>query len=519
MASVVEAPAYVDEVDRARDSNPSDRFPTALVAIAAGVSIALRARFLVTPLTSDEGGYLAVARAWASGKTLYGQAWVDRPQGLLVLFRVWDALTGGSPAAIRAMAILFGVVAVFAVAYVAFAIAGPRAAAAAGLMVAVASSNARIEGFIANGELLAGTLGAAGVAASCVYLFRARRLRWLFVGGVLFACAVSLKQSGFDGFLAVLVCIVAGGFTRERTWRQVGREAGVCLAGFASVLGLLVVHGVIVGFRAWWYAVAGYRLSGPNASDANWHRFGVTVRLARPALLPLLIVGIVGVVLWLARDRQLRRATFLIPAWLVFASAAVVAGGLFHRHYWVTLTFPLAAAGGVAVAKMKAPLAIALTCLAVVPSLVGTAKVIALDRTDVAITAHDDPRLRVDEAISRWYTSNRTADSTFYVMCASAAVYAEADVIPPYPYLWLDGVQHGRGAQQQLESFLAGPSAPTFVALYQSVFTCNPSGVVNSLLRQRYDNIANVDGAVIFRLREPSSSTSVFGSNEPATRA
>src|SRR4029079_153928 len=96
-----------DDVESARETAPADRFPTALVAIAAVVSIALRARFLTTPLTSDEGGYLAVARAWASGKTLYGQAWVDRPQGLLVLFRVWDALTGGSPVAIRAMAIVF----------------------------------------------------------------------------------------------------------------------------------------------------------------------------------------------------------------------------------------------------------------------------------------------------------------------------------------------------------------------------------------------------------------------------
>ncbi|HZX55359.1 MAG TPA: hypothetical protein VFE86_11805, partial [Ilumatobacteraceae bacterium] len=299
MASVLEAAAVVDDVDSRRETPSSNRFPTGLVVIAAVVSIALRARFLVTPLTSDEGGYLAVARAWASGKTLYGQAWVDRPQGLLVLFRVWDALTGGSPAAIRAMAILFGAAAVFAVAYVAFAIAGPRAAAAGGLIVAVASSNARIEGFIANGELLAGTLSAAGVAASCAYLLRHGRLRWLFIGGALCGCAVSLKQSGFDGFLAVMVCIGAGALTRERNWRQVAREAGVCVAGFASVLGLLLLHGIVVGFRAWWYAVAGYRLSGPNASDANWHRFGVTIRLARPALLPLLVVATVGVVVWL----------------------------------------------------------------------------------------------------------------------------------------------------------------------------------------------------------------------------
>ncbi|HEY0519467.1 MAG TPA: hypothetical protein VGC84_08230, partial [Ilumatobacteraceae bacterium] len=89
-----------------------DRYPTRLVVIAAIVSIALRARFITTPLTSDEGGYLAVARAWSSGRSLYTQAWVDRPQGLLVLFRVWDDLTGGSSESIRLMAILFDCIAV-----------------------------------------------------------------------------------------------------------------------------------------------------------------------------------------------------------------------------------------------------------------------------------------------------------------------------------------------------------------------------------------------------------------------
>jgi len=519
MTSVLEAPEFVDEAVSPRTEQRTQRFPVGMVVVAAGVSILLRARFLVTPLTSDEGGYMAVARAWASGKHLYTEAWVDRPQGLLVLYQVWDAVTGGSPTAIRAMAIVFGALGVVALSYVAFVIAGRRAAAATGVLFAVASSNPRIEGFIANGELLAGTLGAIGVAASCAYLFRGRAIAWLYAGGVLAGCAVSLKQSGFDGFAALLLCIVAGGLTRERTWRQVGREAAIYVGGLASVLSLLVAHGLMVGIGSWWYAVAGYRLAGPNASGADWHKFGVTARLARPALLPLLVLAAVGFVAWLVRDRHIRRATLLIPAWIVFAALAVLAGGLFHRHYWVTLTFPLALAGGVAIGKFKAWLAIPIVCLAVIPSLVGTTHIIALDRDDVVLKAHDDPRLRVDEAVARWYDDNRTSDSTLYVLCASAAVYTEANVIPPYPYLWQDGVQHGRGAQQQLEAFFAGANPPTVVAQYQRPLTCNPSGVVNSLLRQRYTQVANVRGAVIWTLRQPVPEVAAFGSNVPMRRA
>src|SRR5258706_13971351 len=107
----------------------SDRFPIRAVVAALAVSVALRARFINTPLSSDEGGYMAVARAWASGKQLYRDAWVDRPQGLVVLFRIWDGLTGGSRTAIRVMAMVFARVALLAGGYPAYAIAGPPASA------------------------------------------------------------------------------------------------------------------------------------------------------------------------------------------------------------------------------------------------------------------------------------------------------------------------------------------------------------------------------------------------------
>ena len=31
----------------------------------------------------------------------------------------------------------------------------------------------------------------------------------------------------------------------------------------------LLLHGILVGFSAWWYALVGYRVSGLNATDAD----------------------------------------------------------------------------------------------------------------------------------------------------------------------------------------------------------------------------------------------------------
>ena len=493
-----------------------ERFPMRLVVLAMGGSAALRARFITTPLSADEGGYLAVARAWASGKALYTEAWVDRPQGLLILFRFWDRITGGSAEAIRVMAILFGCLAVAAVAYTVFAIAGQQAAGIASILVAVASSNARIEGFIANGELLAGAVAAAGVAAACAYLFRGRGRSWLFISGLLAGCAFSIKQSGFDGFLAVTVCVVAGGLTGERTWREALRECALCIAGLVTVLAALLIHGIVSGFSSWWYAVAGYRIGGLNASNGEWRRFGVTGLIAAPTIVPLLVAAIVGLVVWLPRDRRITRSKVLVPAWVCFASLAFITGGLFHRHYWVTLTLPLAAAASVGIAgcrrsRINSRMLIAVTCLVALPSLISTSGVIVVDRSEAALVAHDDPRLVVNEQVGKWYREHRTPDSTLYALCASAALYAYADAIPPYPYLWLDGVQHGKGAQEQLVDLFSGDHPPTFVVEFQRASLCNPTGRVAALLYQRYESAANVAGARILVLRDRAASESLSG--------
>ena len=384
------------------------------------------------------------------------------------------------------------------------------------MLVAVASANARIEGFIANGELLAGAVAAAGVAAACAYMFRDRGRSWLFVGGLLAGCAMSFKQSGFDGFLAVFVCLVAGGFTRERSWREVLRECATLVSGLALVLAALVLHGVTLGFSSWWYAIAGYRLGGLNASDADWHRFGITARIAAPTIVPLIVAAIVGIVVWLARSRRVTRSRVLLPAWVCFAVLAFLTGGLFHRHYWVTLTFPLAAAAGMAIAASLSPrrparLFAVVAALVALPSVVSTAQVIVLDRVAVATVAHDDPRLVVDERIGRWYRDHRTPGSTLLAMCASAGLYAAADAIAPYPYLWLDGVQHGKDAQTKLVELFAGDDAPTFVAMYGGADGCNPSGAVDELLNRRYITREIVSDVVVLMRRDLAPSELLSG--------
>ncbi len=151
------------------------RTTLAAIAAATAVGLLLRLHFLSVPLNTDEGGFAAIARMWRQGYLLYGDvAWVDRPQGLLVLFRL-AGLDGGDEA-FRVLAMLAALLTLVAVAAAAWAVAGRAAAVAAAGLYAVLSPAPHLEGFTANGELLSGSLAAAAVA--CALWWTARRHLW-----------------------------------------------------------------------------------------------------------------------------------------------------------------------------------------------------------------------------------------------------------------------------------------------------------------------------------------------------
>ena len=47
----------------------------------------LRLPFVFTGLSTDEGGYAYVAQQWSRGARSTSDAWLDRPQGLLLTYR------------------------------------------------------------------------------------------------------------------------------------------------------------------------------------------------------------------------------------------------------------------------------------------------------------------------------------------------------------------------------------------------------------------------------------------------
>jgi len=366
-------------------------------ALAGCVALAILCRvpFLAVPLTNDEGGYAYVARQWAAGARLYSDAWVDRPQGLVLLFRLFIAIAP-STVGLRLCSAIYVGLSLLLLAYVGTRLYGKAAGLCAAALYAVVSSGPQIEGFIVNGELLATLPAVAAVALLLRSRGAARPAVPLFLAGVAAGGALLVKQSAIDGPIVVLLFapIGAGLSARARL-----RRVALAFAGLAVAPALSAAYGAATGWSAYINAVVldnlRYRSFDASANTLNaavagfgwfWSEDAALIILALVAVALLLRVesrkskvesrhG--GSTQWVHANKiqstrptdrlshstfdfRLSTFNFRLPTsdfrlwswlplpWLAAATVAVTLGGLYSRHYFVQLLPPLcllAAAG------------------------------------------------------------------------------------------------------------------------------------------------------------------------------
>ena len=525
-------PVSSGEAGRVTDSVRDRSQPWPAIAIGVVLTVLIRLRSFWTPITSDEGGFLAIARAWAHGKVLYRDVWVDRPQGLLAIFRVWDWVSGGSVAAVRIMAMIFGAALVIAVGITATLLAGRSAGAIAAILVAISAASPAIEGHLANGELLSAPFAVAGLAAACAALQRSDKQWLMILSGVMAGCAISVKQSGLEGLLAIGLWLAIAVIARWQTLRVALLAMARLIGGLLIVIAVLAMHGALTGFSRWWYAFAGYRLDQRSAlKGADWARFFTTARVARPTIWPLLAVVIVGClslgVSWIKRRRRAppgaptdwspdrrprsssegigRGSAGLVFVWSVSATIAFLTGGQFHRHYWITLCPALSVLAAVLVTRrIRIRFALGIALVLLIPTYINTIKILVLSNREFPAVASGDDRPARTADLATWFLQRRSPGDTLYVMCASASFYADADQDPLIPYLWADNVEMVPHALDTLRSLIASPTkAPRFIAIYQLPWTCDISGRTAALVNAHYERLTRVSGVEVLERMSP----------------
>jgi len=133
----------------AREPGPSRGRPSRRVWIAfaaiALLAAALRVPFMWAGVGADEGGYAFIAHEWAGGAHLYRDLFVDRPQGLIVLYRGLTDI-GYHAWAIRLGAVLAGTLLTLLVGAIGWMLRSRSAGIAAAAIFAVAGVAPRLEG-------------------------------------------------------------------------------------------------------------------------------------------------------------------------------------------------------------------------------------------------------------------------------------------------------------------------------------------------------------------------------------
>ena len=453
--------------------------PAVLVALAVG----LRAAWFDAPLTADEGGYAEIARLWAHGGHLYGSLWVDRPQGLIIVFRALIAAGITSTVGFRLVAAgLAGILVVLTFA-LGTKLRDRRTGALAAALVATAGASPFIESFTLSGELLASVFS---TAALLMFLHSKQgSLAWLPLSGLAAGSAWMVKQSAFDAAAVVAVSI---GFDRTARSR---------LGVFVGAAMIPVAIGVIgSGDPIGWYRdVIGYGVnaSGGESLVQRVASFANTAVPAAKALLPVVLIAGLG---W-------RHAPRLVKVWLSAACVGVLLGGNFHQHYYLQLVVPLS----LVAAFIRLPHQLDAWAVAAVGA-VTVAIVLPLYASDDIAQAKaiwpGDAHLITDGTVARFLSRHSTYRQPIYVVWAAADLYYLADRRPAFPYLWLRNLETINGAVGEVHQVLE-EQKPELVVLEQPSGVIDPTGRTRALLARDYRLIARVDGVpILSRRRHPS---------------
>jgi hypothetical protein len=469
------------------------------LALAAILGAAVRLPFAFTGIGMDEGGYAYVARQWSRGARLYsGHAWVDRPQGLLVLYRLITDVGGTRLWPIRLAAVAFGVALVVVLGLLGRLLISPRAGMLAALMYAVLGVGPHFEGFTLNGELAA-SLPAAGAVLAAAWALRTRRRGLLLAAGILGGTAITMKQSGFDGLVAAAALVAgAGGGVRAT-----GRRLGTLAFGAALPLAACVAQGAQDGLARWWWSVAGYRLAAPSGLGATEAQRLLRLQLAlhevRPDLGLAACAAAAGVVLGLRRSGTLA----VLLAWLAAALAGFNLGGLYWPHYFVQLLPPLVLLAALAAAALPALAGAALAAVVVAPVAITLATWSRLPSALLDRTVAYDRRSDVDVRLAHVVDRDSRPGQPILALPAEADLYFVADRPAAFPYLWANGIDEIPGARARLRRlFAVAARRPLLVAVYaHGREPLDPGGGIDRVLARDYRTVARFPGISLLERR------------------
>jgi hypothetical protein len=433
-----------------------DRF----LVVAVVVSSALRLPGLMATPSSDEAGFLLVARSWApTSDSLYGQYWVDRPPVLLAAYRWSDALLGDLGP--RLLALVLAALLVVSVHLLATRLTSPGAARVATVVTVALLADPDLSAWTSKGEVL----GTPLVALSWLLLVRALDTgssRAALVAGVCAMTACGFKQSLVGGLVFAAVLLGASlASDRVRPGRVVGAGGRFALGAALPVLACVAWIAVSPAtLSAGWYQVVGFRADASAVLAASDSRAPVErghdlVRLfVVCGMAPLVLLGLGSVRRWFFRWPALSVA-------LLAATAVDLVGVVVSGSYWHAYLVPL-------IPDVALLAALAVSCAPPWRSLTRFVAALAVTATATAYVGFAEARLVSPTPSGPWQVGHAISlvsgrDDTIVSLYGNAELVKASGLPSPYRHLWSLPMRTLDPDQDELRSLLSGPDAPTWV--------------------------------------------------------
>ena len=459
---------------------------------AALVAVVGRLPFIGRAPTPDEAGYLLVGGQWnGDGASLYGDYWVDRPPGLVTMFRLAADL--GGLTALRIMGCVAVLIIVVGVARVARLLDGDRAARWAAVIAAALCLSPALGIQAVNGELLAAPFIVLGIAAAVSALQAPGRRTALAYGSITGALAVSavmVKQNFIDVAVFAALALVLSGLRSTISPRRFVDLMTSFAAGAAAALGLLALWTTVHGtsLSAVFDAMYPFRVEAGNVIAASgsghaWPRLAGMGAVAAASGLLLLVLTVLADAV---RPRQRDVFTWALVGLLLFASASVLLGGSYWHHYLIGLIVPVSIAGGL-IAGAGGRVVRALVVFTVISAGVTCIGSLALRPASEG------------QAVGSSIAGASQVNDTIVSLYGHADIVQTSGLASPYEHLWSLPIKTLDPQLTELDTVLNSPSAPTWLVTGRSVRSWGlDTRGVEATIADRYRPVARMCGRTIY---------------------
>jgi hypothetical protein len=489
--------------------------------------------FFEPPWHTDEGIFQAVAQRVASGGQLYADAWESKPPLFLYIHVAILEVFGPGVLPLRIVTTAFAVAAELTVFCIALRFMSRRQAVLAAAVLALLLAVPFWDGNLA----VADNFALLPTALAVLFVLKGReasqaRLEaaWLLAAGVCLGAAFLIRQTSVLAGVAVVLWLFAGG----GRWL---RSAALIASGSAVVvLPAVGAFAVFGSFHWFWDANVGFFFEYvPSGRELPLYQ--------RPLIVLPLIVAFGALLLY--RSRGTRPRWGLAALWFTFTLSAALLTGRSYSHYFLQAFPPLALLLALVLPQVRLswrPSAEQRPALAIAASvaLLWVAVVTPAYNWDPSATHYSKTEhyyvnfagwalgLRSDDAYNRYFDLrvNLTNDldetlarlgaegEKLYIWGELPWVYALSESQPATPYTTSFYVLLRPNLDLRLwhELERAQPRFIVFMDAWPRV--ADPGGVgkyrfyhasraVLSLIAERYEQVASVGRAEVYRRAEP----------------